>query len=340
MDDALYDTSLTLYAITESTPPLNALLTANQASLNTNALKLLDHLSTGRARYEDEEEHEKIGGLRDCTWTLLQHDEDSAHGLVVSLLYDKITYRFILYAASQPAKNRRGKQASPTTLPLLLIKASTSLMTRFLAFLTLHFQSPTITPLKLPPTHLPGTLSSYIASLLTAHTHIAEDYALQAFYQDTVGTIKLTVSITTPEIAKSLRTIEVDVPPETLFQLITSTTTSSTEQTPSTANTSNFLTALRTHIHQRTGLILPFDNTTTLVDDDSTAPQPLLLSRLSNNAFALSSEGRLKFSSKAVRAVDAIPGLPGGDENVVRKANLQILEGLLDVAVGLGEDGG
>ncbi|KPI40758.1 uncharacterized protein AB675_10561 [Cyphellophora attinorum] len=345
MDDALYDTSLTLYAVTESTTPLGSLLNCDLNSLNTNALKLRDHLSSGRARYEDEEEQEKIGGLRDCTWSHLRQDDRSTHGILVTLLYDKITYRFIFYvkptssSSTTRAGSRRQKapSAAPpsaSSLPLLFIKASTSLTARFLAFLTIHFQAPTIMPLKLPASHLPVTLSSYIASLVSAHATVANDYALQAFLQDTIGATKLTISITSAEIAKHLRTIDVDVPHETLFQLI--------EQGRNDAAHENFLEALRHHVHQRTGLLLPLTAaqqhqsavTASGNEPDSTAPEPpLKLTRISNSAFALGSEGRLKFSTKAVAAVDAVAGLPSGpQENIVRRANLQLLEGLLDAA--------
>lgn len=349
MDDVLYDTSLTLYTITEGTKALNALLEADQDALDLKALNLQDHLSHGRARYEDEEEHEKIGGLRDCTWKLLHHEDQPAHGVIVSLLYDKITYRFI-FLAVQGNSNKRRKDNTVNPLPLLLIKASTSVTTRFLNFLSIHFQAPVVQALKLPPPHLASTLSSYITSLVAAHRPIAVDYALQAFLQDTIGSVKLTITVTSAEIAKSLRTIDVDIPTETLSQLIRDGASDPAQAADSTASPKpeRFLANLQHHIHERTGLVLPLT-----ADPESLAAQstdaepppeaPLKLTRISTTAFALSSDpaGRLKLAMRSVQAVEVVPGLDSGREgNVVRRANGELLRGLLAAARAAAESQG
>lgn len=329
MEDVFYDTSWTIYAVTETTKPLRALFSASPATLDTNALKLRDHLSTGRAKYEDEEEQEKIGGLRESQWDHLRQEGSTPHGLSITLTYDKTTYTFLLYSSSSQALRS----------PLLLVKATASLTSRFLTFLILHFQAPIVVPLRLPPSHLPNTLSRYLTSLTTAHRPIATDHALLDFLRDTVGAIKLTISITDPAIAKDLRTIEVDVPPETLYQLLPSS--------ESAAGEADFLTSLSTHLRNRTGLILPLSTSTTPPasndshtngTDAETKPAPLKLSRITTAAFALSSEGRLKLSMRAVQVVDAVPGLDRGEENVVRVANAEIIERLCEEARTMAED--
>lgn len=337
MDDALYDTSLTVYAVTEPSPPLLSLLSASTTRLNDHAHTLRDHLSAGRVAYEREEEQEKIGGLRECTFTVLRQNEAAPHGVAISLLYDKITYKFLLYGntASHSKTRRRGRgNASEPSLPLLLIKASSSVTARFLAFLEQQFNSPAVIPLKLSAAHLPTTLNDYVSELVRAHQPIAADHALLDYLRDTVGALKLTISVTHAEAAKSLRTIDLDIPPETLFQLVTE---------PGAA--SNFLEVLHKHLHVRTGLLLPLAPQPAAPEADAAAASdteteaPLKLSRISNAAFALSSEGRLKLSAKAVQAVDAIPGLGSGDENVVRIANQALLNGLVEAALKLGERG-
>ena len=339
MDDVLYDTSLTVYAITESTRALLSLLSASTARLNDHAQTLREYLSTGRVAYEREEEQEKIGGLRECTFAVLRHDDAEPHGVAISLLYDKIAYKFLLYrdtaghSRASDGRGRRGK-ASENSLPLLLIKASSSVTARFLAFLEQHFNSPAVVPLKLPAAHLPTALNDYVTELVRAHQPIAADHALLDYLRDTLGALKLTISVTDAKAAKDLRTIDVDVPAETLYQLVADSSAAP-----------RFLEVLHKHIHARTGLLLPLAPQPTAVskvdtaEGEADAEAPLKLSRISNAAFALSCEGRLKLSAKAVQAVEAIPGLGSGEDNVVRTANQALLHGLVEAALKLGEGG-
>lgn len=357
MDDELYDTSLTLYAINAPHRALRVLLCVDQEDLDVEAEKLHRHLSTGRAQYEFEEEHEKIGALQACTWTCLRRDDRTAHGLIASLLYDRVTYRFIFHSDSESTlTTRRQKGAAP--LCLLLAKAPTSLTNRFLAFLESRFQMPILAPFKLPDSHLSTSFSAYLSRLVSAHNYVADDYALQGFLQDTLGNTKLTISITSSEIAKHLRTIDIDLPPETLYQLVERARNASSN-TARTAglDTDEILGALKHHIHQRTGLLLPLTQSTTnsansspggsssnssSEEADAEPKPPFKLTRISNAAFALGAEGRLKFSMRPVHAMDTVPGLPSGNEdNVVRRANTMLLAGLCSAASGHGgKDGG
>jgi hypothetical protein len=335
MDDILYDTSLTIYALPQPTPPLTALLSASPARLNDHAETLRDHLSAGRIAYEREEERAKIGGLRDCTCALLREEEEAEpYGVAINLLYDKVSYRVVFYGDEAPlikAKGKRKRRTPDHPTPLLLIKASSSITSRFLTFLETHFHAPPVLPLRLPASYLPTTLRQYITDLVTAHAAISADHALLDFLRDTVGVLKLTISITHAEAAKSLRTIDIDIPPETLYQLVA-------DGPPNQSG--GFLGSLHKHLHARTGLLLPLvpdsapDGAAIGAEKENEAEEvPLKLSRLSCAAFALSSEGRIKLSAKAVQAVDAIPGLGSGQENVVRMANRTMLRGLIDVAL-------
>ena len=151
--------------------------------------------------------------------------------------------------------------------------------------------------------------------------------------KDTIGSLKLSISVNPgsangAEIAQHLRNMDIDVPAETLYQLLTSS------PAPAFAEgfrQYDFLLSLQHHIHQRTGLILPLlPNSST--GDDLNEP-PLKLSRTSNTSFALSTEGRLKFSSKAYEALEIVPGFASGDENVVKRANTQLLEAIVAEAM-------
>ena len=65
MNDTLYDTSYTLYSISEPSPAYRDLLNADQHRRNSQAAQLRSFLGANRPQYEREEEAEKIGGLRD-----------------------------------------------------------------------------------------------------------------------------------------------------------------------------------------------------------------------------------------------------------------------------------
>lgn len=340
MNDILYETSLTAYALPDPTPPLIALLSASTARLSDQARTLRDHLSTGRVAYEREEEQEKIGGLRECSFTLLRQDDAVPYGIAVTLLYDKISYKFLLYGDAAPSSRTtsKGKQRQPEqSISLLLVKASSSVTARFFSFLDTHFQAPPVIPLKLPAAHLPTALNAYINALVASHQTISADHALLDFLRDTIGILKLTISITNAEVAKSLRSIDIDIPPETLYQFVTDTESEAQ---------SGFLSSLYKHLRARTGLLLPLvppppGPRRSAGAADPPQPEedpPLKLYRLSCAAFALSSEGRLKLSARSVQLVDAIPGLGSGEENVVRRANLGLLRGLVEEATKLGEE--
>ena len=329
MDDRLYDSSLTLYTVTDFSLPYRNLLQASQSALKARAAGLREHLSV-RPRYEVDEEKEKIGGLRDCSWTAFHNPlqgRPDADTLTVLLTYDRAIYRFVLYSNAS-----RARPGSKVDLPLLLVKASAAVTRRFLAFLTEAFQV-TVNPLKLPKNFLASTVSAYVSTLYSSFQSVSDTTSMLSLLKDTIGSLKLSISVNTgsakgAEIAQHLRNMDIDVPAETLFQLLTSS------PAPTFAKgfrQYDFLLSLQQHIHQRTGLILPLlPNSSTSEDMDE---PPLKLSRISNTSFALSTEGRLKFSSKAYEALETVPDLESGDGNVVKKANTQLLEAIVAEAM-------
>lgn len=102
---------------------------------------------------------------------------------------------------------------------------------------------------------------------------------------------------------------------------------------------------LRDHIRERTGLILPLPPAAAAgagagegsgEDGEEGTELPLKVTRISSGAFALSGEGRLKMSLKAVEAVERVGGLGGGEGNVVRVVNGVLMAGLVREALGVG----
>lgn len=244
---------------------------------------------------------------------------------MVTLEYERASYRFWLLSngcldrvnatldtaikgvgrRKVPWKPKGKEREGMRDLPLMLAKANASVTRRFMAYLAEAFQV-TLSPLRLAPDFLIDTLETYVGSLHTYFHDVSSTNNINAstLLKDTIGTLKLTVSVSEPDIAQNLRTIDIDVPANTLHQLLKSTTINndgdSSSTFPAPADQS-FLTSLQTHIHARTGLILPLANST----QDPLPQSPLRLTRISCSAFALSAEGRLKLSSKAWEALDA-----------------------------------
>ena len=325
MDHRLYDTSFTLHAVSDSSLPYRNLLQAKQDALRARASGLRTYFSI-RPKYEDEEEKEKIGALRDCTWEVVhnpQRKRRDADMVVVVLTYDRAIYKVILYSNASKAKSD-----SSVDIPIVLAKASATVTKRFLSFLSETFQV-TVSPLKLPSSFLSNTVLTYVSSLYSSFQSVSDTTSMLGLLRDTIGALKLSItvntgSVTGAEIAQHLRTMDIDVPAETLYQLLTTPTTQSSSRE---SGPSGFLQSLQHHIHERTGLILPLPPKSNRSDD--TDEPPLRLARISNNSFALSTEGRLKFSSKAVEALEAVAGLDSGDENTVKKANMRLLEAIV-----------
>lgn len=383
MNSTLYDTSYTLYAVSEPSARFRDLVLCQQGALRGYERDLQDYVNNKRPAYENEEEREKIGGLRGCNWVPLKRyagqkrkrgrDDDGdemdsyqsmgsndvpVEGVMAMLTYDKATYKFVFYAATtqqsvQPKStksSRKDKNTNP--LPLLLMKSNASLSRHFVAFLENTFNV-TVTPLKLPATLLQQTLQQYITFLYGSLQPVRSLQFTESILRDTIGNLKITLATNIahpngPEIAKGLRSMDIDVPSETLHQLLAAPTAKATNgrSSATAANTTtSFLVGLCDHIHEKTGLILPLPPLTTTNGNhgtDSTANEreedepPLKITRISTSAFAISSEGRLKLSSKAVEALDAVEGLGSGEENLVRLANVGMIDEVVQEALRVG----
>ncbi|EXJ78399.1 hypothetical protein A1O1_08799 [Capronia coronata CBS 617.96] len=254
-----------------------------QTQLSAHAEALRASLGQDRPRYEEEEEREKLGGLKQCTWRRLRmwsndhspgkrrsvvgrkRKRDDApttststststssdyHGLIISLVYDKATYKFIIYTADlvggedqqaptrprtrtggRPSKKDMSRRPTITTTSttsmtsnsfgngaVLLSKSSPSALkalTRYLAD-TFALTEP-ITPLKLPSLLIQTTLERYLTSiavLLGRRGRATADTRCSVF-ESVIGTVRLTVSFA-PPVAPSLKSLDVNVPSRTV----------------------------------------------------------------------------------------------------------------------------
>ena len=408
MEDTLYDTSWTVHSILKPTPSLSRLLclpASTPQARNQHRDRLASHaesfqrtLGKERPRYEREEEKEQLGGLKQCTWTQLHHalDDDQqpdvrvggkrkrdAHddeqlecdGLLVSLFYEKKTYKFIIYTTSSRsnAASKRSRIATsshqsknPADRPetaILLSKSSPAALKSLLEYLSGTFSLTNIHPLKLSTTFLQTSLEKYLTlTTLSLWTAYADNATRRDKLHRVLSTLKLTISFSAP-IAPSLRSIEVAIPAQTVSQHYKHVLAAKEEDRPAA-----FMGALAGWILNKTGFhIAPPMQSDDLgrkkeneqqigtVDpspelrEASPAPDrvaetvvektkgPMRISRISNGSWALSMDGKIKFSMKAVDVV-----ADAGDEmgSCVKRANADMLAGVVEEARRqIGEEG-
>ncbi|RMZ79887.1 hypothetical protein DV738_g2946, partial [Chaetothyriales sp. CBS 135597] len=345
MDDSLYATSFSLYSLSLPTPPrLRSLLSADDATLKSHSKHFYDSLisSSQRPVYELEEEKARLGSLRSCNITQLPLQ----HGVVLAIAYDRVVYKSIFYSC----------HTSPQiSIPLLLVKATSSITRRLFLYFTEFFHlSSDPEPLKLPASIMLSVVQNYIVSLRTGLDAVEENESILSLLRDIIGILKITITVNGGSaegaaIVKNLRTIDVGINSETLYQLLEQSIPNRPgpkSKRRGQAPRITFLNSLQHHIRDRTGIILPIvpddteDAQASNTDDALHADRaPLRVTRVQSTAFAIGMEGRLKFSSRPVDMMDAVPGLTSGDENVVRAANRDLLATIVNEAMGIGGAG-
>jgi Kinetochore complex Sim4 subunit Fta1 len=274
---------------------------------------------------------EKAGAIQACTWDLLEAAEreegaillnDEGHrvteelgsGIVINLTYDMAAYRVILYgpAPSQPSSLAALQQPQPI-LPLLLTKTPIPLTKQIVTFLLDTFDI-RISPLKLPQSFLHHTLESYI-DILYRYTSPLSLARKIAFLKNALKDVKMTLSFSTP-ITPHLRTLELDIPAETVYNLIEASISGQT----------SFMQEMAVHLEHHTGMHLPLPANKDTQSDD--IEKLIRISKIVCHAFALSGDGRFKIVEKAHRAAE-IENLG----HAVREANDMLLASLLAEAV-------
>ena len=286
MDDELYDSPWSSFAITETSTSFNTIHSSTPASLDRHATSLRKFLEPRNGTpYETEEQNEKIGTLRECKWRPLKRE--TCLSILIRLTYERATYRFIIL-----------KSQHNNTPSLLLAKAPVALVHKVQTFLVTRLNVSTM-PSKLSSATIQHILQTYL-------TQIRSPESVIDLTKTILGTLKITLSFSTP-VSPHLRSMDIDIPASTVDQLATL----------SADNQSSFLSELAKHVLNRTGLKLPI--VISGQDEDSEKTNAIRISRISCSAFVISTEGRVKLSSKAV---DDVPN----EESVVRKANEMVLE--------------
>ena len=154
MEQFFYDSSWTVYAIPTLTPSLARLLlptTEASVKLQLAALSQLfwAYLTRERPRYEQEEEKEQVGELKQSTWAKFsslshagsgvragtkrkrddsRHRLRTTHGMWISIGFEKRHYRFVLYtqvADEEPGRKRR-LTVEPNSLESISLRAGKS----------------------------------------------------------------------------------------------------------------------------------------------------------------------------------------------------------------------
>jgi Kinetochore complex Sim4 subunit Fta1 len=274
---------------------------------------------------------EKAGVIQGCSWDLLEAadrdegailldkegrrvTEELGSGILINLTYDMATYRVVLYgpAPSQPSSSAASQQPQ-SILPLLLTKTPIPLTKRIVTFLLDTFDV-RISPLKLPQVLLHHTLESYI-DIIYRYTSPLSLARRIAFFKDALKDMKMTLSFSNP-VTPHLRTLELDIPAETVCNLIEASISGKT----------SFMQKMAAHVEHHTGMHLPLPANKDTQSDDM--EQLIRISKIVCHAFALSGDGRFKIVEKAHRAAEM--------ENLghaVREANEILLASLLAEAV-------
>jgi Kinetochore complex Sim4 subunit Fta1 len=289
MEDCLYDTSWTLHALTHSSSTFNSFCAFNEQALKRPAKQLKDFLSATpaekRSLYENEQSDiEKTGTLREVIFRPLEHP-----AILITLTHEHALSKFILYGAyDRPPYS------------LLLTKAAAPLVHKVTAFLFETF-SASFTPLKLPSTLLYDTLQSYMSIVTTTKQDTQNQLS-----KSTLSTLRMTFAFS-PPVSPKLKSIDIDIPLASLLA-----------QTPGRT----ILTSIATHLERATG-IYPLAIGLGMEAKEGENEKALArISKVSCAAFALSMEGRLKYTLKAVEGAVQF-------EDTARRANRDMLTAIV-----------
>ncbi len=373
MEYAFYDSSWTVYGIPKLTGSLSGLLLAppatsqarddHRARLEAHADSFNACLGKDRPRYEIEEENMRLGGLKQCMWTRLEQalDQDvpaqagtkrkratredeehpQCHGILISLIYEKKTYKFIIYTSSSLSTKRNrttsifsnNSTAALAGEAVLLSKSSPTALKALIEYLTSTFSLPSIHPLQFPSQLLQTTLERY---LTTTYTSIFADNSpalSRALFKSAIGTLKLSISFFAP-IAPKLKSLEISIPPETVLSMCERNITQRAAHGTSASTLpidSTFMNTLAGFIMKSAGLSIPVlskvnadftDWAYRAQEEQSDEPPdlPMRVTRVNTGAYAMGVDSRLKFVRKAVDGVDG-----EGEENCIRRANWEVL---------------
>lgn len=283
MNNCLYDTSWKLHTVSQVSPSYAAFCAFDGRALRRPAEQLKDYLSsTTEKRALYENEQPDV----EKTGSLREVTfcPVMRTGILISVTHEHALSKFLLYGRDYKSPYR-----------LLLTKAAAPIVHKFTTFLFDTF-SVSAVPAKLPSTLLYDTLKSYMITATRS----------QQCAEATLAALRISISFL-PPIAPKLRSMDVDIP-----------LASMTDPTPH----QTLVKSISAHLERLTGILPITIGLTETKEGENLEMSLARLSKVSCAGFALSVEGRLKFTFKAVES-GGYCGYP------VRKVNQDMLDAIL-----------
>ena len=266
------------------------------------------------------------GPLKDCVLSRLLNEhlwsneaeldpeaysEADTAGLLVTLSYDKATYKAILLRTKEEGSGI--EDSNFTKLPLLLLRMPVSLRQMVLEFFSKTFDT-NILPLSLPSNDISRLLERYLASLW-------DQAPLNTALIRSIRDLVLTFGVAQP-IAPALRTMDARLESNTVIQFLERAGVPSQDALP-------FLSALGGYLRAQTGLKLSDAFTATKGQSDA----PARLSKIACAAFVLSEDGRLKLVDPKTIAGGSDDGMKEDIVEAIRKADGEVVAALIREAL-------
>lgn len=330
-DECLLDTSWSLYSVRDLSWPSRDIRDTNAfGGPSRNLDTILQRTSIGGAEY-DEEDSDRAGGFHRSSWKLIRSESirnGTPKGVLITVEYDRSSYKAVLLLQPNTPQRALPGSRSPR-IPLLLLRMPTTLSRRFVKFLENDMSpttSVTVRPLKLPTSLLCSMLESYIYNLSTlpsarALPSYSKDAALQDLPNQMLRDVRISLSFSGP-VAPHLRSLDVDIPFETVWKLIQPGLEKGDDRNEGTG----FFHRVSGHIDRTMGLKLPWR--TQSKDDEKEDEEIIRISRITSSSLVIAADGKVKLVGKFADGIsdDEMLGL-------IAKANDELVDALVKRAV-------
>ncbi|KAL2008223.1 hypothetical protein VTN00DRAFT_8205 [Thermoascus crustaceus] len=307
-----------------------------------------------------EQEDSLLEELEDPDRLFQQQQQDpiaaeNALGILVVLDYENVTYKAALLAGpdgysyhdedvGRKEKGKKGKRGESTYLPLLMTRLPNSLRQTFISFLSTNFDT-YCSLLRLPSNFLCATLEAYIAELISLGDDLQSSTTTsRTILQDVMKEMQLTLSFS-PSIAPALRSMDVNLPRESLASFVIDVSKSKSSRTkklvqdedqPSTP----FLVSLSSYLDKHLAMKLNLQDLAHR-ESQANANEHVRLTKVACGAFVLGGEGRAKLIANPGRrgAASADDSVFDDDpdrrrDRLVLRASESLLRTLIRRAVG------
>lgn len=293
--------------------------------------KLQDHLiHRGTIEPKDElnDQATKHGQLSKCSISAIKFEQNidtgldkEISGLLIEACYQLATYRIVILRNQNP-------HTGASSSALMLHKGNQRFLNHFKDWLDTALDLPPAESFQLTPYTLLQIFSGFVDVVSTGWTVGANpaDALRVAILRQIVGNVKITITFAAaenPDLATKLKHIDLDIPSDTINELIGNTAVS---QTIGKGAGNAALEGLSKGTHEKTGLKLPF--TPDQASSDQIKESLCKVTKIACATFAISTEGKLKFSGKPIEQAELV----GYEETLVRNTISKILELLLQGA--------